>query len=449
VVGKEQRCNGHDETEVKGISMAKPRSLDSLNRRCFLKAGAIGLGGLALTDAMAPEARPAHAPRFVPIYPRNNIGREIIPFQIVNQTGRDDVFFYVVGTTDPVTPAFKWFHLTDGHGNVTKCVVGNNQTYSMPLPQGNQTIWLPRLSAIRVYFSFGKKLYLDVGANNGIPTSPAGWLPDTNYHTLFDWIELTWEKNLDQNGAFHDFTLGGNSTQVDMFGLPMALALTGFGPLGNHITVQGGFRAAGVRNNILQTIEGVGDPWRSLVVTDQATGFAYRVISPYHGMELNLFPRNQLDDYINAVWNHYQSHPLMAFAVDTNYVGQVAQAGPNKGKLVFENNARPAIIFNKPTGFTVYTSGPLPETTGPRADRIGATLQAAFMRSTLLTHNMVPFCDSSAFYQADPVNLYAKTFHHFADGAGAYAFGFDDVCEKSSFIIVHNPLSLQITMLGF
>jgi hypothetical protein len=430
--------------------MAEARSFDSVNRRGFLKGGAIGLGGLALTEALGQEARPAALPRTLPIYPKNNIGREIIPFQILNQTGRNDVFFYVVGTTEPKTPNFNWFHLSDFHGNVTRCVVGNQQTYSMPLLQGDQTIQLPRLSAIRVYFSFGKKLFLDVGAVNGVPTSPAGWLPDTNFHTLFDWMELTWEKNLNDDGTFHDFTLGGNTTQVDMFGLPMSLGLSGFDAVGNRIRVSGGFRVSGVRNQILDTIADAPEPWQDLIISDPATKFALRAVSPYHGMELNVFPRSQLDSYINAVWEHYETNPLLApGVVGVDYVGTVAESGPNNGKLVFKSNGQPDIVFNKPTSFVVYTSGPVPQVREAKSNRIGALLQAAFLRSTLLTHNTLPFCDSNSFYQAAPVNLYAKTFHHFANHAGAYAFGFDDICDKSSFIIVHNPLSLGITLVAF
>lgn len=425
--------------------MAESNSAGSVHRRGFLKAGAAGLGGLALNETMGSGARSAPPQRIpvTPIYPRNNIGRELIPFQITNQTGRSDVYFYLVGTTEPKTPNFKWFYLSDLRGNCTRCPIGDNQTYSMPLPPSTQTIWFPRLSAIRVYFSFGKKLYLDVDANNGIPTSPAGWLMDSNFETLFDWLELTWELNPT------DYTLGGNSTQVDMFGLPMELTLNGFDPVGAPLTVQGGFQVPGVRDQILQTIQAQPDPWNKLVLTDSMTGFATRVISPYHGMELNLFPRDQLQAYIDAVWTYYSSHAMTTFAIDADYIGQVSQSGRYLNQLVFTSKTRPPVVFNKPDSFTVYTSGPLPVTPDAHGYRIGATLQASFLRGTLLTHTQLPFCDSSAYYISPPVNEYAKTFHHYADGGGAYAFGFDDVCDKSSFIIVHNPTSLSMKLLKF
>jgi hypothetical protein len=374
-----------------------------------------------------------------PTYPLNNIGREIIPFQIANQSGyRGQLYFYLVGTTDPTNPDHEWYYLSDLDGNVTKCVPTQGETsYSMPIAD-SQAIKLPRLSAMRMYFSFGAPLNLVVGSN-GIPASPAGWLTDSNYRTLFDWIELTWEKNP------NDYTLGGNTTQVDMFGIPFALSFTGFDPSGSPLTVQGGFSQGGLRNTILDALRGAPSPWSSLVVTDPDTGTDLRAVSPYHGMEMNLFPRDQLQGYIDDVWTTYTTKTLSASAEDVTFAGQVAN-----GLLTFTpTTGGTTITFPKPDSFTVYTSGPVPQQSGGKLGVIQAALQADFLRSTLLASNLVPECDSGLYYQSPPINHYAKILHQYATGGGAYAFGFDDVCSKSSFIIVHNPVSAGVTLLGF
>lgn len=307
----------------------------------------------------------------------------------------------------------------------------------MPLTGTETVIQLPRLSAIRVYFSFDKKLNLVVG-DNGVPGSPAGWAKDSNFHTLFDWVEATWEVNET------DMTLGGNTTQVDMFGLPFSLSMTGFDANKQPATVTGGFSHGGLRHQIFKALEEAPAPWSKLIISDAATGEAYRAISPYHGMELEQFPRNQLDDYIHQVWEKYSNEKLTATAEGVKFTGQV-----DDDNLVFTAADGEEIIFSKPDTFMVYTSGPLPTTRGAKAGILQAALQAAFMRSTLLLSSVVPECNSANYYRGEPVNLYAKTFHEYGTDGGAYAFGFDDVCSHSSFIIVHNPISAEITLLEF
>lgn len=373
-------------------------------------------------------------------YPRNNIERELIPLKIINQTKRANLFVYLVGTTMPLHPEHHWYYLSDFQGNVSPCIAVNGETsYSLPLTEVETTIQMPRLSAVRIYFSFDNKLNVSVGSN-GIPSAPAGWVPDSNFNTLFDWLETTWEVNAT------DMTLGGNTTQVDMFGLPFALSLTGFDANGQPVTVNGGFGEGGLRNKIFQQLKASPAPWNKLVISDAQSGLDHRVMSPYHGMEFKqLFPNDQLDDYITEVWAKYSTETLTAQAEGVAFIGRVNR----DGNLVFNDGQGASISFPKPSSFTVYTSGPLPTAAGAKAGVIQAALQAAFMRSTLLRSAHLPDCTAANYYRDEPVNHYAKTFHQYAAEGGAYAFGFDDVCSRSSFVIVHNPRSAQITLLEF
>ena len=66
-----------------------------------------------------------------PTYPLNNIGREVIPFEIVDQTGYDgQLYVYLVWTTDPTNPEHEWYYLSDFDGNVAKCVPTQDETSS-------------------------------------------------------------------------------------------------------------------------------------------------------------------------------------------------------------------------------------------------------------------------------------------------------------------------------
>lgn len=378
----------------------------------------------------------------VPNYPKNNIGRELIPLTIANQTNYSTLYVLLTGTTDPTSPDNKTYYLDDSKGNVTLFTENStSKSYSLELQPGTQTIQLPRLSGLRLYFSFDQPLLLTV-PQRGVPDSPAGWLQDKNYQTLYDWVELTWEPNAT------DMTIGANPTEVDLFGIPFEIELTGFDANGQPQTLQSGFSKGGLRDQILKALKQAPSPWNQLVISD--TGVDLRAICPYHGMEMNLFPKDQLDDYINQVWTKYETETLTVSAENVAFNGKVT--GSN---LIFTpaNGECNPITFPKPTTYEVYTSGPMPASTdsgnASKAGVIGAALMAGFLRSTILSTSNLLACDFSQFYQNEPINWYAKTIHEYAIDRGAYTFGFDDVCSGSSEIIIHNPQAAQITLLGF
>lgn len=377
-------------------------------------------------------------------YQKNNQGLDLLPGLIWNWSKAAQVYMYLVGHIESEKSAF---YVTGLNGDVGRCQASAGPvTYSFPLPTNTTEIKVqfPRLMAGRLYYSLEAPLYVTVG-NNGIPSSPAGWLADANYKTEFDFIEFDWQKD-PKNPA--TTILGCNTTQVDMFGLPFGIGLTGLEPSRNEpVNLWSGFKAGmrgepGIRDKVFRAIEQAPIPWNGLAVG------AGRTLCPYKAMELGRFPRNQLDDYINQVWKHYETAQLKATGE-----GKVPFVGTVKGgKLVFTSNQSSEVItFPKPTTFEVYTSGPLSEYVPEHANgrRIRAYLQAAFMRSTLLVNNDLWACDSSQFYKNPPINLYAKTLHDAAVGGfGAYAFGFDDACSISSYISVRSPGSIDINLLN-
>jgi hypothetical protein len=378
-------------------------------------------------------------------YPKNNIGRELIPLTIRNQSKQGNLYFYLVGTTEPTNQANHCYYLSDFNGDVTLCTPTDGETsYSLPLTEAETVIQFPRLSAVRIYFSFDKKLNVVVG-ENGIPSATIGWVKDSNFETIFDWIEPTWEVNAT------DMTLGINTTQVQMFGIPFSLTASGFNADKQPVTLSDGFKAGTSRHQIIDAFKQAPAPWNKLVVSAPAGDVDYRVISPDTGMQFDdSFPRNQLDDYIKQVWEKYTTETLTASAEGVTLKGQVNDTG----NLVFTSDAGAKIAaFPKPDTYTVYTSGPVPTDVSPenagKAGVIRTALQAGFMRSTLLVNAALPDCDTDGYYKSEPVNQYARTFHQFGIDGKAYAFGFDDVCDQSGVIIVHNPQSIAITLLEF
>ena len=320
----------------------------------------IALAGGALAAAGLPRA--AHA------YATNNIGLPVIPLRLTNLAGAGRALYVsIIGTTQPANPAGNWFFVSDAHGNVTRCTPSSAAvSLSIQGPTGNgaAALHFPYLSAVRIYVSLDRPLLVTVDAS-GSPSAPAGWVPtDPNFSTLFDWAELTWD------GPVGNTTLGGNTTQVDMFGLPLKLELDGFDAHGNALSLAAGFGAASAYANILRALAFAPAPWSSLVLKN-AGGTAIRAISPYHGIELGMFPSQFLDGYIAKVFNRYRTATLSTTAQGIAYGGQVSE-----GNFVFTPaGGGTAVTFAQPSTYETFTSGPLPTVASAAGGVIGAALR--------------------------------------------------------------------------
>ena len=218
----------------------------------------------------------------------------------------------------------------------------------------------------------------------------------------------------------------------------------------------------GVRQTIINNMKKAPDPWNKLVVNApkslrEAGISEIRVLNPEKGMLVDagnnkkLFPEDQLDDYITKVWNKYKGEDLV-FAGTEEGVTLTGRVNAQNNLVFASADRKIEITFPKPTTNTVYTSGPNPTTDSGNARRIRANLQAGFLRSNLLVNNKLPACDASQFYKNEPINYYAKILHEAVaagGGFGAYAFGFDDVCSVSSYVVVRDPETVNIHLLSF
>jgi hypothetical protein len=381
----------------------------------------------------------------------NNIGLPTIPFVINNNTGHSGrLFVYIIGvlpneqvtceTADGPKQLNKSVYVSALNGDVTT-VPRADTPVSFALDLGvtdRVRIKLPQLTAARIFFSLKQPVVVTNPNNAGCPpSSPPGWVgADPNYPRLFDFAEFTW--------TAHDNTMGGNATQVDMFGFAMLIAMKGKDDGGNPVVRKAGFSDPAARQNIFAALQNAGRPWNKLIIGN------LRIVAPYHGMDLGRFPHNQLDQYISGVWAKYKTQSLFARAEGIEYNGTV-----QGGDLVFQQIGGPeSFKFDKPTSYHAYQNF-MPAILGPsgnaaRAGVVGAMLSASFMRTMLfLNRNLIDeraSCKVGKFYTDAPVNMYAKTFHENALRGLAYSFGFDDTCQQSSFIQVHEPENLTITL---
>ncbi|MGH2347836.1 MAG: beta-1,3-glucanase family protein [bacterium] len=384
----------------------------------------------------------------------NNLGLKTIPFRIINNSGKSGrLFLYVVGNVPSM--GGKSYFVSNVNGDLTIVPKIDPPGMSLGLDLGTATtidVQLPQLTAARIYFSIGQGLLVMATAEGAPPSAPPGWVPqDPNFNTYFDFAEFTW---LDDAGGPFVSTLGMNATQVDMFAIPFLLALKGKNDAGTVITRRSGFNDLKARDKIFGDLLKAGHPWTNLIMKRNKRADALRVVAPYLGIQpLGVFPTNFLAQYINQVWQKYTTEILNAESEGHTYAGGVAG-----GELVFHDMAVPGdppFKFVKPSTETAFRNElqPIPNPPGPgpgaRARAIAALLGAAFMRTNLLTSTDLNACVVAGFYVSAPINEYAEGFHKYALDHLAYSFGYDDTCEQSSFIQIHDPEMMTITLQKF
>ena len=289
---------------------------------------------------------------------QNKHGLETIPFQIVDQSGLNSPLYIWIQGIIPDKQPNEYVYVNDLEGNVADIPKSSAKTsLSILLPEKDTTIALPRLVSLRVYLSFSEELFTTTTAD-GIPDSPSGWLPDNpnqggNYKILFDFFELTWTRDDPTTTS-----LGANLSQLDFFGLPLQLDNYGYKPdLKTEEHLKTGFEG-NARSNIFKAFKDLKnkdptEPWSNLVVPDLSRpflGIPLRILSPYHGMELNPFPKNQLETYIDKLWAYYTKKNLRVTVNSGDYTGLVHIGGPNKDLFVFEpltgSELKPVMIMN-------------------------------------------------------------------------------------------------------
>jgi len=245
---------------------------------------------------------------------QNNEGLAVIPLNITNNTSNTpELFVYIVGTlaADSVTyQSGTVVYVTDLQGSVSitpSIKVEEPRSLGLNVGIGNSIkMMLPKLIGTRIYLSLGNGLLVQTNNNQGAaPSAPCGWCGTgstenaTNFNTIWEFAELTW---VDKNaGSGHQTNLGGNVTEVDLFGLPLLLTFEGNDPANSGVAPV--IRNAGFtqkRAAILNAYAALGPPWTSLLLSNNSS-IRTRVIAPYHGIEMGVFDPNELASYIGGI----------------------------------------------------------------------------------------------------------------------------------------------------
>jgi len=265
---------------------------------------------------------------------------------------------------------------------------------------------------------------------------------DPNYYTTWDFCEFT----------YNSAQLYANISYVDFVCLPIALTVTSTSGASGHV---GGLPANGldnVCNGLIAQNSKDGAGWDQLVVTNNGSNL--RALSPSNGIVFNnsLF-QNYWTDYINAVWDLYVSTTLV---VDTQATWGTVTGNTSNDRTQLNFNGVGS--FNKPAAADIFgaNSGAFAAQATNTAEllNIGARLDAAINRSTLLSDSNQPDNEQvSTYYTNNITNHYARIVHAAnVDGRG-YCFPYDDVTpnggvDQSGFVSDPTPSNFLVTVGG-
>jgi Beta-1,3-glucanase/Carbohydrate binding module (family 6) len=350
-----------------------------------------------------------------------------LPLTVVNDTqafANGSIRMYVVGS-DLATGAAGFVRTS---GVFTPCQLSDNgpdgfADLSVALaPSGDTGFALPKMSG-RIYFAINAALkFTVVPTPNGAALQyPSGWTPaDPNFTVLHDCMEFTYSND----GMFC------NTTNVDMFSVPMAIHLTGAGNQTTGTLVPGG------RDAIFTGIAAQPD-FARLVIGDNL-----RVIAPGHGLEAGLFSPSYYDSYVDEVWARYATTDLVVRTGSGSVTGRVSG-----GRLAFTGGV--ASFATPSTRDVLFCDGALAAPNDGKTGPVAAVLGAAFNRGTLRDQTVQPTTDPAGFYQSTVANHYSRVLHaNHVDGR-AYGFAFDDVANFASFIQDTAPSSITVTLTPF
>jgi hypothetical protein len=292
------------------------------------------------------------------------------------------------------------------------------------------TVMLPAtIVGARIYVSVGSPMFLAVNSENNGWAGPNLLDPsDPNHDVYFDWYELTYRYGV--------IPFGGNTTQVDMFGLPLVIRLQQRSSRYDRVT---GIKLT--RQQVYTRYRAdVAPAFRSLVGR-------YRILAPHVSRRFGPGGTNHayLGSEIDAAWSRWAED---GFSV--RHLGQTFSGRVTGDVMSGTMNGTEPFSLHKPTSSDVLgCSGSLASAGMSTADlALGAVLCAALNRG-VATRPTSLWYRPSAYYTERPDNQYSALFHSISIGHRSYSFPYDDVNDQSSVAILPNakaPSSLTVTV---
>ncbi|HEX2834799.1 MAG TPA: beta-1,3-glucanase family protein [Thermoanaerobaculia bacterium] len=357
-----------------------------------------------------------------------------VPLTITNDSGQPDssVYLAIIGLDANNLWAF-----VNADGSTTEFSLTNASDAVLSLTSlTNNQLTLPQLVSGQIYFSVGSTLTIATVSDPKQPGGvglqlPAGWdTGNPNYDVMYDVIEFTFD------GA----GLNCDLTQVDAFGLPISMQVTGSQ---NGTQSAGGWNQS--RSQIFATFL-ADSTYAPLVLTDGATQL--RIVNPSHGIDLGLFSSTFFDTVIQNAWNQYTSaSPLEINIAGGSYAGNYlgTTSGANTPMIITLGGTTVGQIDYPTTSQVFYCNGVFDQ--GNTAMGAVANVVATAINRGILATSPQPDCTVGDFYPANGTwNGYAQLLHTLANDGLCYAFAYDDQCNQSSDLSESGPTGWSITI---
>ena len=368
------------------------------------------------------------------------------PVSLVNNTHgvyRDDqIFVTIFGQTTPghwawVDASGDTHQLDHTAADAAGHLVKDGKNYanmSFTLAEATELRIPPRLDGARIYFSLGQPLFIGISPDDSGWAGPDPMNPtDPNIRTPYDWYEMTYE--------YGRIPFGGNTTQVDLFGLPLTFTLTqeSSGFSGNRgITL--------TRDEVFQRFKDtMPAAFQALIVKD-GNGNPLRLLAPRSYQPAAL--ATWFDEPVDAFWTKYAREQFFYSGPGFTVTGGVDADSLFSYSVTSAGGASTSHTMIKPTTAEVFRAdGPF----------LGTALQGAFLADLdAAFHRGVATApqnwdNASAYYPTgERWDNWAQFFHANSVGGYSYGFPYDDVNNQSSVLILNNsqPLSQLLIAIG-
>lgn len=335
------------------------------------------------------------------------------------------IYIMVLGQATPG----QWFYLkADGtlahinhlDANAPNHLTKNGVNYAnmaFTLAQARSVTMSTQLEGARIYISAGSPMYIPISSNDSGWGGPDLLNPnDPNADVYFDWYEFTY--------SYGAVPFGGNTTQVDQFGLPLTARLqqtsSGFDQT-NGITLTRAQIFAQYATSVAPAFQGLAN--------------TYRIVAPRSSQ--TFMPggsqANYMQAYIDQTWSYYTTNQFSLTSGGTTFTGKVVN-----GQLQFTSNGTGPFVLNKPTTTDIFQCSGALASAGMTTQELalGANFCAAFNRGVAM--NTADWSNPATYYTGSIKNDYAMFWHQVSINNKAYGFAYDDVNSQSSVAILSN-----------